>query len=241
MYRERIDAKMKAKNVLRGNTWRLFFLILGVGLLGGVPSFVIGLIGELTNIEDNLIYILLETAVSIAVAIFILPIRCVLDAKFLAVVRNENDKNYSLLFYYRNKSAEEIIKAYILSGLYIMIGFILFIIPGIVLTIRYSMLGFVFADNPDIDYRSAMARSKEITDGRKWDIFVFMLSFIGWYLLVAITLGIATIYVAPYYSASLAALYDGYCPKEKPYDSINGGYGYNNYNNSDPYFGHFKK
>ena len=243
MYRDRVDAKLKAKSALKGNTWRLFFLILGVELLGSLPSIVLGMVGSLTGIEEHFIYILLEMAVSGAAAIFILPINCVLDAKFLALVRNENDKNYSLLFYYRNKSAEEIIKAYLLSGLYIVLGFILFIIPGIILSIRYSMIGFVFADNPDIDYRSAMRRSKEITDGRKWDIFVFMISFIGWYLLAILTLGLVMIYVSPYYSASFAALYDGYCPKEKPH---NDGYGtytgdpyYGNFSNNDPYGGRF--
>ena len=74
MYRDRVDAKLKAKSALKVNTWRLFFLILGVELLGSLPSIVLGMVGSLTGIEEHFIYILLEMAVSGAAAIFILPI-----------------------------------------------------------------------------------------------------------------------------------------------------------------------
>ena len=40
--------------------------------------------------------------------------------------------------------------------------------------------------------------SKRIMKGRKMDLFVLQLSFIGWILLVCVTFGIAAIYVYPY-------------------------------------------
>ncbi len=44
--------------------------------------------------------------------------------------------------------------------------------------------------------------------GRKWDAFVLDLSFIGWFLLSIVTLGIAQIfYVGPYKEATNAELY----------------------------------
>lgn len=44
-------------------------------------------------------------------------------------------------------------------------------------------------------------------NGHKWELFVLQLSFIGWYLLVSITFGIASIYVVPYMSCTVANFY----------------------------------
>ena len=43
--------------------------------------------------------------------------------------------------------------------------------------------------------------------GHKFDLFFLMLSFIGWIILGAFTLGIAYMWLAPYMSATLAAFY----------------------------------
>ncbi len=46
-----------------------------------------------------------------------------------------------------------------------------------------------------------------MTDGHKFDMFVLDLSFIGWYILGALALGIGVIFVQPYYDATQAELY----------------------------------
>lgn len=47
-----------------------------------------------------------------------------------------------------------------------------------------------------------------MTDGYKWRIFVFQLSYLGWYLLDIFTLGILGIfYVSPYYYAAQTEVY----------------------------------
>ena len=45
-------------------------------------------------------------------------------------------------------------------------------------------------------------------DGHKGRLFWLDLTFIGWYFLVALTLGIAYLWVAPYISATKAAFYE---------------------------------
>ena len=54
----------------------------------------------------------------------------------------------------------------------------------------------------------ALSKSKEIMDGHKFDLFVLQLSFFWWYMLSAITFGIAYIYVIPYVSATTANFYN---------------------------------
>ena len=86
---------------------------------------------------------------------------------------------------------------------------LLFIIPGIIKAIAYSMTPFILADREDVDAKDALVLSMEMTNGYKAEIFVLMLSFIGWWILSALTFGILAIfYTGPYMSASLAGIYE---------------------------------
>ena len=96
----------------------------------------------------------------------------------------------------------------LLTGIFIILWSLLFLIPGIIACFRYSMAYFILADNPDMKAMAAIKKSKEIMKGRKWEFFVFELSFFGWYLLGMITLGFAYIYIGPYMEAAAAKFYD---------------------------------
>lgn len=70
------------------------------------------------------------------------------------------------------------------------------------------MVPYILAENPGMDQKEAFAISKRMMDGEKFDAFVLQLSFIGWYLLAAITCGLVGIfYVNPYVEATMAELY----------------------------------
>lgn len=84
----------------------------------------------------------------------------------------------------------------------------LFIIPGIVKGISYSMTPYILADCPKVRATDALKISMRMTRGHKGGIFVMYLSFIGWGLLSALTFGILwLVYVGPYMSTSFAGLY----------------------------------
>ncbi len=85
---------------------------------------------------------------------------------------------------------------------------LLLVIPGIVKSYAYRMVPYILAEEPNIEPRRAMDISSEMMMGHKWAAFVLDLSFIGWYLLAALTLGILDIFwVSPYYNATHAELY----------------------------------
>lgn len=69
------------------------------------------------------------------------------------------------------------------------------------------MAYFVLADNPELSANEALDESKRITSGHIGDLFVLYLSFIPWFLLGAITCGLALIYVVPYVQATMANYY----------------------------------
>ena len=85
---------------------------------------------------------------------------------------------------------------------------LLLVIPGIIKSYSYSMAYYVLADNPELTAREALARSKEIMKGHKFEYFVLQLSFFWWYVLVGITCGFASLYVAPYMSTTVTNFYN---------------------------------
>lgn len=66
---------------------------------------------------------------------------------------------------------------------------------------------YILAENPDITAKEALQRSMKMMKGNKFKLFTLQLSFIWWYLLCAVTLGAAGIYVIPYVNAAHAIFY----------------------------------
>lgn len=82
------------------------------------------------------------------------------------------------------------------------------IVGGIIKAYSYKMVRYIVAENPDIAPLEAITLSRRIMNGHKWECFVFDLSFIWWYVLNYITIGIAGIlYVNPYYTSAYAQYY----------------------------------
>ena len=125
-------------------------------------------------------------------------------------VRNLNESaqvgNVGFAFdnHYKN-----ITKTMFFRDLYTILWTLLFIIPGIVKSYEYQMIPYLLAENPQMSREQAFAESKRMMSGQKWRAFVLDLSFIGWNILSAMTLGILGIfYVQPYMDATHAALYE---------------------------------
>ena len=85
---------------------------------------------------------------------------------------------------------------------------LLLVVPGIVKHYEYLMVPYIIAENPAMDYKEAFQISKQMMDGEKMEAFIMDLSFLGWYLLSAVTCGLLAIfYVNPYVQASFAEMY----------------------------------
>ena len=125
---------------------------------------------------------------------------------------------YLKVSHYKNVSVKDlfegyndlwsIIKVQFFSLLFIGLWSLLFIIPGIIKGFSYSMAYYILAENKGMGALEAIRRSKEMMNGHKMEFFVLSLSFIGWYLLVAVTFGIASIWVIPYVSTTMANFYN---------------------------------
>lgn len=95
-----------------------------------------------------------------------------------------------------------------LADLQIFLWALLLIIPGIVKAYSYRMVPYILTDEPGLAPEDVLSRSQKMMEGNKWDTFVYDLSFIGWFLLGAITFGLVDIFwTRPYKNNADAALY----------------------------------
>jgi uncharacterized membrane protein len=96
----------------------------------------------------------------------------------------------------------------LLIQLYTLLWSLLFVIPGIIASQSYAMAPYIMADNPYISIQEAIQQSKDMMYGNKWRLLCLNISFIGWMILSAFTLGIGLLWLNPYISAAQAAFYN---------------------------------
>lgn len=95
-----------------------------------------------------------------------------------------------------------------------LLPLILYILGGIAFLIimlnrcyAYSFVEWILADSPTIGAGNAMKRSKQLAYGIKGRMFLLDLSFIGWAILNALTLGLLSLGIVPYMSQTRCELY----------------------------------
>lgn len=94
-----------------------------------------------------------------------------------------------------------------IMNLFVFLWSLLFVIPGIIAAYRYTMVPYLMAEFPDLGVMDAMRESKRLMKGNKWRLFCLQLSFIGWELLGALTMGIGYLWLNPYRLTSETAFY----------------------------------
>lgn len=114
----------------------------------------------------------------------------------------------TLLDGFRSGHYVNIVLTMFLRDLFTALWSLLLVVPGIVKHYEYLMVPYIIAENPAMDYKEAFQISKQMMDGEKMEAFIMDLSFLGCYLLSAVTCGLLAIfYVNPYVQASFAEMY----------------------------------
>lgn len=95
-----------------------------------------------------------------------------------------------------------------LTSVFTFLWSLLFIIPGIIASLSYSMVYFIALDNLELSALDVIRKSKEMMRGHKGEYFVLGLSFIGWGILGIFTLGILYLWLIPYMQVTMANFYN---------------------------------
>lgn len=125
---------------------------------------------------------------------------------FLGVARGRDPKLEGLFEGF--KDYVRVVVTGVLMEVYVVLWTLLLIVPGIIAGISYSMTYYILMDDPQIKYNEAIKLSKEMMKGHKNRYFMLLLSFIGWWLLAILTLGIGMFWVGPYMSTAQAYFYE---------------------------------
>lgn len=195
---ERSILKSNAKNQLRGNWW----IAIAAFLISEVICGIISFIGSITEAEDI-------QAIGGIVALIISGPMCYGICKFiLNIVRGENA---SISDIFSGFDGKVIIKSFvimILTTIITSIGYLILIVPGIILSIMFSQSFFILVDNNELSAIDCMKLSCKIIRGNKMYLFKIYLSFLGWFILGILTLGIAFLWINPYFSNVLGNFYE---------------------------------
>ena len=75
---------------------------------------------------------------------------------------------------------------HLMYAIQIFLWSLLFVIPGIIATFRYSQAFYLRVDHPEWTSAQCLAASSKLMKGNKLKYFGVGLSFIGWYILASI-------------------------------------------------------
>jgi uncharacterized membrane protein len=100
------------------------------------------------------------------------------------------------------------LSTYLLGALYIFLWLLCLIVPGIIAAFSYSQVFYILAEEPTLSASEVLKRSKQLMDGHKMRYFMLSLSFIGWFFLCLLTMGIGFLWLAPYYSLTMTKFYE---------------------------------
>lgn len=159
------------------------------------------------------IYVTLGTYLTILIIYFIIrfTIGSIIEIGknrfFLQGFREDVDIKYLFSAFNRDEYFD-IAKTMFVVSVYNLLWTLLFIIPGIIKSYEYKFVPYILSEYPNIGTSEAILKSRNMTEGHKWNMFVLDLSFLGWILLGLLLCGIGDIFVNPYVETCYARLYN---------------------------------
>ena len=194
---DRTKLKIQAKEAIQGKIFTVFALSILVGI-------VIGLVG------------LIPVVGSIATILIAGPLAFAWCKIYLGILhKKEQPKVEDLLAGVKDDNFMRTFVAYLRMAVFTFLWSLLFVIPGIIKSISYSQMFYLMAKDKKLEAAEAQIKSMEMMEGHKMEYFILNLSFIPWFLLCGLTLGLAAIYVMPYYNATFAAFHEKLAKKSE--------------------------
>ena len=184
--RELVD---KTKPLLKDSFSEVFACIL---LASALPQIALQFAPQ--NILLNIMVICVSAYIQLGLAVYCIGLY------------KGDEVNYVTIFS-RFNGLKPIVFILILSVV-VMLGFILLIIPGIILSLMYSQVFYILADDPDIGAIEAFNKSEKMMRGHKWQLFMLNLEAALYIFAGIFTLFIWWAWLIPRYSVAIAGFYE---------------------------------
>ena len=179
----------KTKPLLKDSFLEVFACIL---LASALPQIALQFAPQ--NILLNIVVICVSAYIQLGLAVYCISLY------------KGDEVNYVTIFS-RFNGLKPIVFILILSVV-IMLGFILLIVPGIILSLMYSQVFYILADDPDVGPIEAFNKSEKMMRGHKWQLFLLQLEAALYIFAGIFTLFIWWAWLIPRYSVAIAGFYE---------------------------------
>ena len=231
-----VEFKRQARAALRGGFWPALLVCLVAIALGGIavdslahePFTLHGILQRLVTDGSPAQTLVLLTAFQLVLAG---PLAVGRARYFLQAAQGENDIR-NIFFAFRPRHYVNIAFGQFLAMLIIVLVFVApqvalilwaggwfwpirlvasisLIIPGIFTFYRFRLMPFIQANEPNLPAVDALIKCSRSSVGLRKEICKVDLSFLGWYIVMPLTLGVGVFFVLPYHHATLAQYFLG--------------------------------
>lgn len=150
-------------------------------------------------------------------SIFLGPLLVTLSGMYVSLVRRNANLKFDLGTEFSNifkntfneKYFKKLVGNLLVEAITVVLCLLL-IVPGVIFGFSAYFTFQIMNDYPNLKPSEAIKLSRKIVTGNRTELFVYELSFIPWYMLVAVTFGLANIYVIPYKSTCDALYYENF-------------------------------
>ncbi len=186
----RLEIKEKAKVLAKEHLksfWGGLLIIVAI-------TIVCTLAIDLLINENSILY----SVLTLVLSCFTMTLQIGFYSYLLKIIRQEEGNREDIFKYVG--AVIPLITITLLVMIFTFLWSLLFIVPGIIAALGYSMVYLLYIDQPDQLPMEYLNKSNEMMKGYKWDYFKFSLSFLGWIVFSIITFGIGLIWTIPYVS-----------------------------------------
>lgn len=197
------DFRKQAYKTLENKWGTAVLSVLIYSLIVGALSFVFNVVGKGGSILTDMIKGGPQLIITSLVAG---PLELGLVIVCVNIIRGKEATVENLFDGFKNFATSFTLS--LVNSIFITLWSLLLIVPGIIKTYAYSMSYYILNDNPEMSQSEARKASIEMMKGHKGELFCLHFSFIGWYLLSFLTLGILSFWVSAYLKVATAAFYE---------------------------------
>lgn len=195
----RRDARNVLGNAIFGDRW--LYALLASLLAGVLISIASGITYPINPIVGGIVG-------SIVTILITGPVEYGVVTIYLRLVRGEDGRaDIVRLFDGFKEKFTQSFMTQLLVDVFVFLWSLLFLIPGIIKSYAYAASLHLLHDR-GLEGTAAIDESKRIMYGNKWRLFCLDLSFIGWYIVGMLCLGIGLLWVVPYHEAARAQFFN---------------------------------
>jgi len=194
-----VSMKQRAKMLMRSAKPNPILAGLVIVVFNIIMMVIMNYVGN-GSTSAILIYLLVYTILSMLLMISLIW--------FCMKVTREEPTEFSDIFLGFKEKQGKVLVVAIVKGLCMYIGLAIFVVGALLPLYWFRFTENIVRDDDTMNPIKAMGKSMKLMKGHYVELIKLDLSFIGWWALFIVTLGIAGFYVLPYTNMVYAEFYD---------------------------------